>query len=140
MNFFYTEPEVAGDLGSNTILDRSVLPPRVNRLHYEFDIWLGDALLETFPCLIALETAANALKAAGMTGVEFDKVETSMSPMFEGFHPNFKLPPFVWLRVTGIAGRDDFGVAPDRRFVISERALDLIRPFGLKHAEMAPFR
>ena len=111
----------------------------MHRLHYVFNTWSGDAILESFPCLIATENAADALRAAAATGVDFDGVEVSASDIFEGFHPNFELPAFVWLRVKGVAGKDDFGIAVDRRFVLSERALDLIRPFGLSHAEIAPF-
>lgn len=40
--FFALEPEVAGGLGPNTVMDRSVHPPRVSHLHYVFDGWMGD--------------------------------------------------------------------------------------------------
>lgn len=53
--------------------------------------------------------------------------------------PDRPLPPFIWLHVTGTAGKDDFGVGKDHRFVISERALEIIRPFGLKYAEIEPY-
>ena len=36
MKYFYIQPEVAGGLGKNTVMDRSVHPPIVSRLHYEF--------------------------------------------------------------------------------------------------------
>lgn len=42
------EPEVAGSLGKETELDSSVFPPHVKKLHYEFDGWLGDDILESF--------------------------------------------------------------------------------------------
>ncbi|APF85630.1 hypothetical protein HI806_01945 [Ralstonia solanacearum] len=53
MNYFFLEPEVAGALGENTVLDASTHPPRVEKLHFEFSGWLGDAILESFPCVIA---------------------------------------------------------------------------------------
>jgi hypothetical protein len=34
--FVYIEPEVAGGLGENTLLDVRTHPPVVTRLHYEF--------------------------------------------------------------------------------------------------------
>jgi hypothetical protein len=36
MKYFYIQPEVAGGLGKNTVMDRSVHPPIVSRLHHEF--------------------------------------------------------------------------------------------------------
>jgi hypothetical protein len=139
MRFFYIEPEVAGGFGKNSLLDHSFKPPRVARLHCAFDGWMGDALVETFPCLIATNEAVSALKTAGLRGVEYAEVEVSTSELFRHLYPNLGLPDFEWLQVIGTAGENDFGIAPDRRFVISERALDIIRPFGLSHAEIAPF-
>lgn len=45
MKYFYIEPEVAGGLGRNTVMNRAVHPPVVSKLHYHFDGWLGDVLL-----------------------------------------------------------------------------------------------
>jgi len=146
MKYFYVEFEVAGNIGDNADVDWNTHPPRIERLHYEFDTWLGDALLEAFLCLIATEEAAAALKAAGVTGVAYDAVEVSTTETFREFHPDQGLPPFVWLRVNGVAGEDDFGVyrdmrgeRPQHKFVLSERALDILRPFGLNYAEIEPF-
>ena len=146
MNYFFIEPEVAGGLGSNTILDRTTHPPRAERLHYEFEGWLGDALLEGFPCLIATEQASNALKSARATGVDYAEVEVSTSQLFRHLYPNRQLPPFVWLQIKGTAGKDDFGrhrdmraERPRNKFVISERALEILRPFGLNHADIEPY-
>lgn len=139
MNYFFIEPEVGGGVGPNTILDRRTDPPRVDHLNYEFDVWLGDCLVEGFPCLIATQQASNALEAAGATGFDLGDVEISTTYEFDSREPSVRLPPFVWLKVIGIAGKDDFGVGADLRFVISERALDIVRPFGLKHADIEPF-
>lgn len=50
-----------------------------------------------------------------------------------------KLPPFVWLKVDGKAGHDDFGLAEDHRLVVSESVLDALRPLGISHALIEPF-
>jgi hypothetical protein len=52
MEYFQIAPEVAGGWGRNTVMDRSIHPPHVTKLHFEFDGWLGDVLLESFPCYI----------------------------------------------------------------------------------------
>ena len=46
MKYFQLEPEVAGGFGPNSILDPKVRPPRVTKFNYEFDVWLGDPVLE----------------------------------------------------------------------------------------------
>lgn len=138
MKYFYIEPEVAGEIGGNTILDPSVHPPHVDRLHYEFNIWPADGLVETFPCLCARKDVADALKSAAVTGIEYRKMEVSTTDDVADDNPDRVLPPFIWLHVVGVAGNDDFGIGPDLRFVISERSLDIARPFGLEYADIEP--
>lgn len=137
---FYVEPEVAGGLGERTVLDTAVHPPRVERLQYEFAGWLGDPLLESFPCFIATEPLAAALDAAHASGVRWAPVEVSLSEEFREQYPGREVPPFRWLRVTGAAGVDDFGLAPDHRLVVSDRALAVLRDAGMQHAVVEEFQ
>ena len=57
----YIEPEVAGGLGNETIIDKNYHPPIVKKLHYEFNGWLGDDILESFPCFIVSERLKNEI-------------------------------------------------------------------------------
>jgi len=139
MKYFYVEPEVAGGLGKNTVMNRDVHPPIVSELNYHFDGWLGDELLETFPCFIASEIVKQKLLEAQFTGVGFDQVEITLSDEFQELYPDRQLPKFVWLRVEGAAGQDDFGTAPDGRLIVSERALVLLRERGISHAVVMEF-
>ena len=139
MKYYFVEPEVAGELGEKTILDSSTHPPRVDKLHYKFSGWLGDAILESFPCVIVTKAASDVLKESGITGVQFAEVETSISAEFREMYPQRKLPSFKWLRITGTPGKDDFGIADDLRLVVSEKALDLLRPLGIEHALVEAF-
>jgi hypothetical protein len=138
-DFYVLEPEVAGGLGSHTVLDQSVHPPLVSKLHYEFDGWLGDEIVEGFPCFIVTESLARRLSQAGMVGVEFADVEVSASDQLVELHPELVLPRFVWLKVTGTAGRDDFGVGADLRLVVSEKALRVIQYAGPRDMLVEPF-
>src|SRR5438552_1503007 len=99
MKYFYVEPEVAGGLGESTVIDGNSYPPVVTALHYRFDGWLGDVLLESFPCFILTELAKRKIVAARLTGAEFDRVETTVSEEFHALYPARQLPGFVWLRV-----------------------------------------
>jgi hypothetical protein len=136
MKYFYLEPEVAGGLGDNTVMDRSKHPPIVHKLHYDFDGWLGDALLESFPCFITTVLAKEKLQLAEVTGVKFQSVEVTTSEEFRDFYPNRKLPDFAWMQVEGIPRRDDFGVGPDSRLIVSDRALQILREIGIPHAKV----
>jgi hypothetical protein len=139
MQYFYIEPEVAGGLGDQTILDRSVHPPIVDKLHYQMEGWLGDAILESFPAFIVTEEAKQGLLEAGVTGVDFADVTITTSDEFRQLYPNRALPSFAWLKPQGSPAQDDFGVASDGRLVISERALKVLQKFGVENAVVEPF-
>jgi hypothetical protein len=53
--------------------------------------------------------------------------------------PNRPLASFVWLQISGKPGQDDFGMARNNYLVMSEQALQVLAPFGIAHAHMAPF-
>ena len=139
MKYFYVEPEVAGGLGENAEIDHSVRPFQVLRLHYHLDGWLGDVLLESFPVFIITENAKNRLQEAGFSGAAYDEVQITTSYEFKQLYPRRTLPAFAWMKIEGAAGHDDFGIAMDRRLVISERAIDVLRQLGIPNAEIAPF-
>ncbi|MGA2125003.1 MAG: hypothetical protein ABSG76_02520 [Xanthobacteraceae bacterium] len=139
MRYFYVEPEVAGNFGEHIVLDTSTHPPIVHKLHYKFDGWLGDAILETFPCFIVTVDLSDAIEQTKLTGVRFASVEISTSELFQGFYPGRQLPSFRWMQVHGRAGAHDFGVSPQFILIVSARALDLLRRFGLEHAEVRDY-
>jgi hypothetical protein len=135
--FYYLEPEVAGWVTDSLPDLRSQV---VNQIHYEFDGWLGDALLESFPCWIVIISGKAAIQLGGFTGVTFGDSEVSPSHQFKDLYPDRKLPRFAWLKVHGTAGRDDFGISPDHILVVSERALNVLQGFGIDHAEIRTFQ
>jgi hypothetical protein len=140
MKYFYLEPEVSGGLGDDTVMDTDVHPPVVSRLNYEFDGWLGDVIVTSFPCYLVTEDAKEKILENGFSGATFDQVEVTTSELFEEMQPDLKLPPFVWLKVDGKAGHDDFGLAKDHRLVVSESVLDVLRPMGIANALVEPFQ
>jgi hypothetical protein len=142
MTYHIVEPEVAGGWGENTVADSSTHPPRVSKLHYRFDGWLGDAILESFPCYIATEEAKRKIETIGATGVQFADVEVSVSEQFKDLYGDRQIPKFRWLQILGKAGQDDFGIlpAPDLRLVISDRILEALRQLGISHATIQPFK
>ena len=130
---------MAGALGDRTVVDTSVHPPDVARLHYEFEGWLGDPVVESFPCFVATRLLADAAERAHLSGVRWDDVDVSRSDQFRARYPDRPLPGFRWMRVRGKAGVDDFGLVADHRLVVSERALDLLRAQGTRHAAVEEY-
>jgi len=139
MAYFYLEPEVAGGIGENTVMNSNVHPPFISKLNYHFDDWLGDVLLESFPAFIVTAEAKDRLESTGVTGVRFDEVEVTTSDVFAELHPGRQLPEFVWLLVEGKPGQDDFGLAADGRLVVSEKAFAVLRDLGISHALVSEF-
>ena len=140
VRYYEVKPQVAGDLGDNTVMDTSVHPPIVSKLHYQFDGWHGDVLVTSFPCFLVTEEAKRGLLALGITGATFADAEVTMSEDFHLVQPDVELPPFVWLKVDGEAGHDDFGINQNLNLVISERAFDVLDDLlGLPSASIRRF-
>lgn len=139
MNYYSLEPEVSGGLGERTIMDNSKHPPLVHRLHYQFEGWLGDDLLETFPCYLISDNLKEQLHKTKLSGYEISDVEISKSEEFEDFSPNTKLPGFFWLKVVGKVGVDDFSLSADMKLIVSETALDVIQKFNINNCTIESF-
>ncbi|RMO74291.1 MULTISPECIES: hypothetical protein [Pseudomonas syringae group] len=139
MNYYHIEPEVAGSLGAQAVIDTESWPPKVSRLEYQFDGWLGDELLEMFPCFICTTALAGALSDGKLSGVAFESVVISKSENFLELYPDTALPEFYWLQVRGLAGADDFGVDKNNRLVVSHTALTILKNFNVNHAEINVF-
>jgi hypothetical protein len=139
MKYFVVEPEVAGGLGDGTEMDASTHPPIVSRLHYQLEGWLGDVLLESYPCFIVTRGARDKLLSLIATGAHFAEVEVTKSEAFDELEPGRVIPEFLWLQPTGEAGHDDFGAAPDGRLVVSERALEALQELQFSNALVEPF-
>lgn len=127
-------PEIAGELGSNTLLDSSIHPPKVLHLHHRFEGWLGDDLVESFPCFLVSAPLAEALEEARLSGFILTEAEVSVSPEFEELYPNRPLPEFRWLKITGENHEADFRLNSDSRLELSSRALEVLRRFNIAHA------
>lgn len=138
--FYYIDPEVAGGLGENTVMDTSQHPPVVHKLEYEFQGWLGDELLEAFPCFIVSKSLGDKLTSADLSGFKLDKVEVSRSDLFDELNNQDVLPAFLWLKVTGEPGVHDFGLAKNHRLVISISARHVLDVCRIAHADFEVFK
>lgn len=134
MGYYILSPEVAGSIfGPNSIVDMSVHPPKVSRLNYEFDDWLGDDLLEDVGTYIVTARLKQALTELSPTGCTFDTAEVSKSERFNEMCPDQELPQFAWLKIVGRAGANDFGMSDDYRLIVSERVMRCLSKFKMNN-------
>lgn len=139
MTYFVLEPEVAGGLGPASTGDLKSRPPRLVEFHYEFDVWLGDPLIEAISNFIVTDALKDRLIEAHASGVTFSDVKVTKSEEFQDRYPDRTLPPFSWLQIHGEAGSDDFGLSPSGDLVVSERIMKLLEDFGLNHCEVSEY-
>ncbi|MGV9004113.1 hypothetical protein [Flavobacterium sp.] len=130
----YIEPEVAGGLGFETEIDNSKHPPIVEKLHYEFIGWLGDDILESFPCFIVTERLKKEIIKSKLTGVLFGNVKITKSEEFNILQKNTSLPDFYWMKIYGKFNVDDFIISSDYRLIVSEKAFEVIIGFNISNA------
>jgi len=137
--FYYIDVEVAGGLGDNTIANTNVHPPEVSKLHYQFDGWLGDDILESFPCYIVTDKLKDLLESAKLSGFQFADVEISFSEQFFSNSLGNKLPNFHWLKIFGVAGQEDIGISKDFRLVVSKKSLEVLQQCVLEQADVEDY-
>jgi hypothetical protein len=123
--FYLLHPEVCGGIGPHTIMDRSTHPPVAHHLHYVFDAYDGEHLVEGFPCYIVSPSLARALEGSHLSGFALGDVEVSKSPDLEAAMPQL-LPAFRRLLVSGIPKADDFGITDRLELMVSQTALDVL--------------
>jgi hypothetical protein len=137
--FYFVEPEVGGGLGDSTVIDASCHPPIVSSLEYRFEGWLGDELLESFPCFIVTKSLARKMLEKKISGFSLDRVLITVSDEFREVNPNILLPEFLWLKIGGSPGVDDLGLSLDNRLVISQKAKGVFESGQLHHADFEDF-
>lgn len=89
---------------------------------------------------VVTERLARAIRAEPLMGYALDVVEVSKGEDFRAFFPRTRLPRLRWLKIVGVAGQSDFGFAPRRGLVVSDRALAVMRRFAMRQASVEPFR
>ncbi|HEX8251144.1 MAG TPA: hypothetical protein VF599_23420 [Pyrinomonadaceae bacterium] len=157
MNLFLLRPEVAGGWGSETVVaNRAEIESGaatiavVTKLEYVFDDWLGDDLLESFPCFIVTETLAEKLKNNSLSGLKFSDVLISVSELFEdinGVETFSGLPAFVRLEPQGKASfdveykildwsGDDFCLGDKADLIVTEKALGILKEGSLDQCDI----
>ena len=132
--FKIIELEVAGSLGNQTQIDSTAHPPIVKKLYFVFEGWLGDDILEVFPCFIMTEPLKKEIEKEKLTGGIFDNLLVTKSENFIEMYPDKELPQFYWAKIQRSAITGDFSLAADYRLVISEKAYGILSKFNISNA------
>lgn len=134
--YILLKPEVPGGWGGGIVANTSTHPPRVSHLQIQFDGWLGDDLLTSFPSFFVTAGLAAALRESSFSGFTLAPMDVVASDLYDQLHPNQPLPACHWLQISGAAGVDDFGVTAQADLVVSQHVLEFLRRFQLRNCEV----
>ena len=139
MKYYLLHPDVAGEFGDKTVLDATTHPPLVHSLHFKFEGWDGDDIVGCFPVVLVTKRLADVLISENIRGCTFETAKITKGEYFKSSEPNNVFPQFLWMKVTGEAGKDQVGLDKYGRLVVSEEVLKILRSFVLKDCEITAF-
>ena len=148
MKYYALEPEVPGQLDKNTSIKPSNEGPYaqyVEHLGIRIGGWMGDDLMEIYPCFIVTSILLDALAVSALSGFEIDTVDVSLDKqllMFPDMAASWPIPKLYWLKITGKAGKDDFGLSPADApvmLIVSGHSLNLLQSFHLESCEVSEY-
>lgn len=129
-------PEVPGGWGAGIVADTSAHPPLVSHLQIQFDGWLGDDLLTSFPSFFVTFRLAAALRESAFSGFTLAAMEVTKSELYDELHHHQPPPACEWLQIVGAPGVNDFGLTAQADLVVSGPALHFLRKFRLANCEV----
>lgn len=152
MLFYMLEPEVAGEIGENTVyanfeeVKNNGVQPIISKLHFEFSGWLGDDIIESTPCFLVTEKLKTHIEKNKLIGYEFQNVEITLSDEFIELYPNRELPTFYRLIPKGKIkvengvcsewSGDDFNFSNKSYLVVSNKAFLILKKFNIKNCDV----
>ncbi|MBM7771933.1 hypothetical protein JOD54_002137 [Actinokineospora baliensis] len=138
-HYYQLEPEVPGELGPGSDVDRSAAPWVIRRVEFAFHDWLGDDLITSDPIFLVTAAMADKLDESGLTGFELREAAITRASegldMIEDFE---SYPAFRWLDVVGRATVDDFGLDLEGALVVSGSALEVLETGRLDQCDKTP--
>lgn len=143
MKYYKLQPEVAGQVGDESILEyKNGMISEVKFLEYSFFGWLGDELLTSHPCFIVTKELAVAMQASNLLGYTLQDMRVSLSEEFIDFYGNKKLPEFIRLIPAELYPDELFEPANDLYLskrcdlIVSERALLILKKYKLNNCDI----
>ena len=100
MKLYFLEPEVSGGHGEHTIygteqvIETEGISEQVKYLHYEFEGWLEDDLLESTPAFIVSSKLQTELENSDIKDYKLEECLITTSDEFKEVYPNKEIPTF----------------------------------------------
>lgn len=98
-NFFSLEPESPGDWAGHTrfvnydeILAGKAYRRKLEDIEVVFDFMPNDDLIICGECYLASDRLKDGIQSAKLTGAHFEKIDLSISEIFEGYYPEIETP------------------------------------------------
>lgn len=152
MKLYMLEPEVAGEIGENTVYDNfddvryRGAYPQISHLHFIFSGWLGDDIIESTPCFIVTDELKSRIEKSELDGCQFEDVEVSLSGEFMEMYPNRSIPKLKRLIPNGsviVEGEtystwsgQDFNLSNKSYLIVSENALDVLKEGNIDNCDL----
>ena len=142
MKYYIIEPEVSGGIGENTIYEENS-NSSILHLHFIFDGWLGDHLLEITPCFMISEYLKNVIENNDLSGCEIQDMEVSFSDEFYEFEKLYdkrEIPQFYRLIPSKIYNKGiDLNMSDMKDFMIDEKNYLIVSEKAKKIMELNGF-
>lgn len=129
------EPEVPGELLPGTNIDNTCRPPLISSLAVIFEGWLGDDLLEIYPCFFVTDRLRRALEHHRVPGCQFESFSLQLGdgfPLSASGTQFWRLWPIADNQVSGISLGDR------GQLLASEGAVKVLTQWGLKYCDISP--
>lgn len=123
------QPEVVVGLGKRTeFLEKEPPFKTVATLHLLLEDWLGDDLMECYPCYIATEELKTNLENTEFTGFEFVHMIVTIDDNFkENYQLDKPLPNFYQMKIVGVEGRYDIFIGESNVLSIENQFLNYLQ-------------
>jgi len=154
MKLYFLEPEVSGGHGEHTIygteqdIEAKGISGKVEYLHYEFEGWLGDDLLESTPAFIVSNILQTELEKSNFKDYKLEECLITTSDEFKEMYPNKEIPTFnrfIPLGKIEVEGEkfknwsgNHFCLSPKGELVVTQEALDLLKRVSIDHTYITP--
>ena len=152
MSLYQLDPEVCGGHGSKTIygetneVEEYGISAKVKYLHYEFDGWLGDSLIESTPCFIVLDSLKQILSELFKNDLSFEECLITTSEEFREMYHDITLPNFIRIiprgkvklergKYTEWSGHN-FCLSQKGELVVTSDALTALKQFQLSFCDV----
>jgi hypothetical protein len=154
MILYFLEPEVSGGHGEYTIYGTEEemaikgISGKVKYLHYEFEGWLGDDLLESTPTFIVSSKLGTELENSDFIDYKLEECLITMSDEFIEMYPNKEIPAFSRFIPLGKIEVEEenfknwsghhFCLSPKGELVVTQEALDFLNRFSIDNCFITP--